>query len=133
MILAAVKQTREPACTPSSKTLGSDDGFWVLLAQLFLQILAIFCTVYPVVLNRDLKDSVATFWFVALLVVSFLATITSLAVYAWSWKAATILGFVAAFAQVMSAGQLAISLDPRNAEKKVMRRTTFKIENGHQD
>lgn len=133
VIIIAVKQTREPACIPHTEALSTDDGFWVLLAQVFLQILSIFCTVYPVVLNQDLKDSVAIFWFVALLVISFLTTIAALAIYAWSWKGATILSFVAAFAQVISAGQLAISLDPRNVERKIVRRATSKLEHGHQD
>lgn len=77
--------------------------------------------------------SVATPWSVSLLTVSFLTTSMALMIYAWSWKAATILSFVAAFAQIISAGQLAISLDPRNRGGRAVRRATLRLGDGHEE
>lgn len=133
MVTTAVQQTRDPVCIPHSQTLHTDDGFWDLLVQLFLQILSDFITLYPVVLNHKLKASISLFWFLALLAVSFVTTVASLGAYAWSWKAAKLLNFVANFSQVISAGQVAIGLDPRNEGGRIVRQVTLPLEDQHDD
>ncbi|EFQ29408.1 uncharacterized protein GLRG_04552 [Colletotrichum graminicola M1.001] len=95
-----------------------DDGFWVLLSQLFLQVLSIYCTVYPVVLNKDLELSIAGFWFWASLAASFATTVTAAVAYPWSWQVATVLSFTSSFAQVIPAGQLAASLGPDDTKNR---------------
>ncbi|KAL6875258.1 hypothetical protein J3F83DRAFT_713149 [Trichoderma novae-zelandiae] len=71
-----------------------------------------FCTLYPVVLSRELKASVTRFRFGTLLAVRLLAAVGAVVAYSWSWKVAAVLGFATGFAQIISAGQLAVSLEP---------------------
>lgn len=110
MVVIALQQTREPACNPSADALRTDDGFWTLLSQLFLQLLSAFCTLYPVVVNHELRVPVTRFWFMALLAVCVFTAFGAVAAYSWSWKVATMLSFGGGFAQIVSAGQLAVSL-----------------------
>jgi hypothetical protein len=131
MIVIAVQQTREPSCDPCLDTLPTDDGFWALLSQLFLQVLSIYCTLYPVVANCERKIPIANFWFMVLLAVSFMTAIGAVVAYAWSWKIATVLAFASGFVQVITAGQLAASLDPDDKKRAVLRAGTFKMEDGH--
>ncbi|KAK2050349.1 hypothetical protein LZ31DRAFT_216155 [Colletotrichum somersetense] len=132
-IATAISQSREPACDPRPKGLRTDDGFWMLLSQLFLQVLSIYCTVYPVALNKELKLSIAGFWFWASLAASFATTVTAAMAYAWSWQVAAVLSFTSSFAQVIPAGQLAASLGPDNAKWRARRTGVFKAEEGHYD
>ncbi|KAK1600186.1 uncharacterized protein LY79DRAFT_698783 [Colletotrichum navitas] len=133
-IATAVSQSREPACDPRPRGLRADDGFWMLLSQLSLQVLSIYCTVYPVVLNTELKLSIAGFWFWASLAASFVATVTAAVAYAWSWQVAAVLSFTSSFAQILPAGQLAASLGPDDTKKRRARRTgVSKAEEGHYD
>ncbi|KZL76019.1 NB-ARC and ankyrin domain protein [Colletotrichum tofieldiae] len=133
MIATAISQTREPACDPRLEGLRTDDGFWILLSQLFLQFLSIYCTAYPVVLNKEVKFSVAGFWFWASLAASFATTVTAAIAYAWSWQVAAVLSFTSSFVQVISAGQLAASLGSDYITRRVRRTETFKMEEGHLD
>ncbi|KZL85143.1 hypothetical protein CI238_03043 [Colletotrichum incanum] len=133
MIATAISQTREPSCNPQPKGLRADDGFWILLSQLFLQILSIYCTAYPVVLNKEVKLSIAGFWFWASLAASFTTTVTAAIAYAWSWQVAAVLSFTSNFVQVIPAGQLAASLGSDYVTWRVRRTETFKMEEGHLD
>ncbi|RFU72420.1 pfs domain-containing [Trichoderma arundinaceum] len=133
MVVVALQQTREPVCDLRLDALRTDDGFWTLLSQLFLQVLSIFCTLYPVVLNHELKVPVTKFWSGALLAISFATAVVAVVTYSWSWKAATVLSFVTAFAQVISAGQLAVSLNPDGRKGSFIKRKTSSMEDGHED
>ncbi|KAL6890683.1 hypothetical protein GGI43DRAFT_214557 [Trichoderma evansii] len=126
MVVIALQQTREPACNPSADTLHTDDGFWTLLGQLFLQLLASFCTLYPVVVNHELRVPATRFWFMTLLAVSVFTALGAVVVYSWSWKIATMLSFGGAFAQIISAGQLAVSLS--SYEKREGRRPLMEMD-----
>lgn len=130
MLAFAMQQMRKTVCNPRLDMLLTDDGFWTLMSQLFLQGLAIYCTLCPVVLDREQKIPVAEFWFKVLLAVSLVTAIVAAVVYAWSWKAATVLSFVSGFAQVIAAAQLAASLGPD--DKSTFSRTkTFNIEDDY--
>jgi hypothetical protein len=111
-----ISQTREPACNPNRNKLGEDDGFWALLSQLFLQVLAVYCTLYPVA-GRDRYIKVSKLWFAALLVISFTACLLALALYTTSWKVAAVLSFVSNLAAVTSLAQLAEGLSVKNDEE----------------
>lgn len=131
MIAIAVLQTRETSCNPSLDTLHTDDGFWTLLGQLFLQVLSLYCTLYPVIHNHGQKIHVAKFWFMVLLSVSFMTSIGAVVAYAWSWKLATVLSFGSGFAQVISAGQLAASLDLDDGKRRFSKTRTFNMDSDH--
>lgn len=125
MVVIALQQTREPVCSPSADTLRTDDGFWTLLSQLFLQLLAAFCTLYPVVVNHELRVPATRFWFMMLLAVSVFTALGAVVVYSRSWKVATMLSFGGGFAQIISAGQLAVSLS--SYEKREGRRPLMEM------
>jgi hypothetical protein len=111
-----ISQTREPACNPNRDKLSADDGFWALLSQLFLQILAVYCTLYPVA-SRERYIKVSKLWFAALLVISFTACLLALALYTTSWKVAAVFSFVSNLAAVTSLAQLAEGLSVKNEEQ----------------
>jgi hypothetical protein len=111
-----ISQTREPACNPNRDKLSTDDGFWALLSQLFLQILAVYCTLYPVA-SRERYIKVSKLWFAALLVISFTACLLALALYTTSWKVAAVFSFVSNLAAVTSLAQLAEGLSVKNEEQ----------------
>jgi hypothetical protein len=111
-----ISQTREPVCNPNRAKLGEDDGFWALLSQLFLQVLAVYCTLYPVV-SRERYIKVSKLWFAALLVISSTACLLALALYTTSWKVAAVFSFVSNLAAVTSLAQLAEGLSVKNDEE----------------
>jgi hypothetical protein len=117
MLAFSIQQNREPACVPQRDRLHTDDGFWMLLSQLFLQFLSVYTTLYPVVRDHDEKIRIAAFWFRSLLGISVMTSIMATVVYSSSWKVATVLSFFSGFAATISAAQLAVGLDASVKDK----------------
>nr|XP_036575292.1 WD repeat-containing protein [Colletotrichum truncatum]KAF6781845.1 WD repeat-containing protein [Colletotrichum truncatum] len=92
-----------------------------------------YCTIYAVMQNNEVKASIANFWFRSSLVVSSSATTASVFVYGWSWQASAALSFISAFSQLIPAGQLAASLGSDDLKKKLRKRATLNLEEGHTD
>ncbi|ETS79462.1 hypothetical protein PFICI_09315 [Pestalotiopsis fici W106-1] len=129
MITLAVIQTRDPVCNPTRDTLVTDDGFWTMLSQLCFLVLTIYCTLYPVVLRSKRREAfINKFWFMGLLLISFMAAGAAVITYPWNWKAATILWCASSFVQVLSTAQLANSLEPMTDNEYLPRRGTFEME-----
>ncbi|KAH7349709.1 nucleoside phosphorylase domain-containing protein [Plectosphaerella cucumerina] len=133
MAAKSLMQVRESNCNPKPQALSGDDGFWALLCQLFLQILASYCTTYAVLNNKDVEGSVEGYWFWSSLAVSLTTSIAAIIVYGWSWQVSTGLSIFSGFVQLIPAGQLAMSLGSDNVKTKMERRRTFKMEEGHTD
>lgn len=111
MGIVAILQDRPNACTPATaKGNRHDDGFWMLLSQLFLQVLALYCTVLPLVRDRSLP--VRPFWFCTWLAASALASVLAPLVYgiAASWKIATGFSWLSGAFALMATGQLVGSI-----------------------
>lgn len=112
MIATAVHKIRKPSCTPQIETVKTDDGFWVLLSQLFILVLSTYCTLFVAYTSEEMTLWLDRFWFNILLFVGVSTAVSAVAVYPWSWKIATILSFVSGSAQVVSLGQIAANLHP---------------------
>jgi len=130
MVALAVSQVREPACNPQPNKLRTDDGFWVLLGQVFQTILSTYFTVYAVVLNDEVKGSVAGYWFWSSLAIGATTTMTAVVVYSWSWQISTIFSFVSGVMLLIPAGQLAASLGSEDLGARLRERVTCKLEEG---
>lgn len=125
MLAFAMHQTREVVCNPQRNKLSSDDGFWVLLSQLFLQALSAYCALYPVANDekRRLREGVSKinketlWWFKSLLIISILTSTAAVIVYPSSWKVATALSFLSGFSIVVATAQLARGLDDEDKRK----------------
>jgi hypothetical protein len=94
----ALVQTRPPACIPRASDY--DDGFWVLLSQLCLQLLSLYVTVVP--LLRNYNFPVRRFWFGIAVGTSLIMEVLSLALYGVSWKVSAISTYVAAVASLIT-------------------------------
>lgn len=129
----ALYQARDPACVPNPRALGGDDGFWALLGQVFLQVLASYCAAYAVLNNREVQESIGIFWFWFSLATSLTTSIAAVIVYGWRWQASTVLSAASGFVQLIPAAQLAWGLGTDEVKTKMQRRRTLKTEEAHTD
>ena len=120
-----VLQSREPVCNPMQEKLRKDDGFWALLSQVFLQIIAIYCTLYPVANGKD-RIKVSQIWFAGLLVVSLISCLLAPALYVTSWEAAAVLNFVSNLAAVTSLAQVVFSIETQGGRDPDMAQNGWK-------
>ena len=91
MIGFSVMQTRPHECETQAGSF--DDGFWALLSQLFAQAMSLYCTIIPILRDRDMMMPASWFW--ASTGVSLVTSVLAPVLYAFgiSWRATALVNY----------------------------------------
>ncbi|MCJ1328867.1 hypothetical protein MMC10_005544 [Thelotrema lepadinum] len=91
MIGFSVMQTRPSECETQAGSF--DDGFWALLSQLFTQAMSLYCTIIPILRDRDMMMPASWFW--ASTGISLVTSVLAPILYALgiSWRATALVNY----------------------------------------
>ena len=105
MIGVSIMQSRPDEC--DSQTGNLDDGFWTLVSQLFTQTMSIYCTMIPILRDRDMMVSGSWFW--ASSGISFVTSMMAPVLYASgiSWKVTTLINYTSGVTALLASLLLA--------------------------
>ena len=114
MIGFSVMQTRPRECETQAGSF--DDGFWALLSQLFTQAMSLYCTIIPILRDRDMMMPASWFW--ASIGVSLVTSVLAPVFYALgiSWRATALVNYASG-----ATGLLASLLLAKGVERVFLR------------